>query len=118
MAYVQNKNRNAALKSGPLASYSDEIREAQEKDIKNQEEKLKLKFEQERNIQVQRSRDSDNLERIRIYKEKLKQRKAASLTSVMGRGFRQSFSNRVSPSISGTMRAQRARHEGGSTAKG
>ena len=111
MPYVQNVNRDARLKSGPVSKYSDEVKQAQEKDRKNSEEALKRRFEQEKSIQGQKDRDRQTYERVRMYKE----RKRNKMNRAVGSRF---FGARSNRQLSGTMKARIGRHEGGSTAKG
>lgn len=111
MPYVQNINRDAKLKSGPVSKYSEEVKQAQEKDKKNNEEALRLRYEQEKLTQEQKGRDREALERIRIYKE----RKRNKVNKAIGGKY---FSSSSNLNLSGTMKAKIGRHEGGSTAKG
>ncbi|MBP9758075.1 hypothetical protein KBD45_00125 [Candidatus Dojkabacteria bacterium] len=111
MPYVQNINRDAKLKSGPVSKYSEEVKEAQEKDRKNNEEALKMRYEQEKLRQEQKGRDNEAYERIRVYKE----RKRNKVNKAIGSRY---FGSRSNLQLSGTMKAKIGRHEGGSTAKG
>lgn len=115
MAFVQNKNRDGKLKSGPLADYSKQAEEAQEKDRKNQAEALKRRFEQERSMQTQKARDAENLQKVEMYKRQQRERKRMKLAGAAGGRL---FGSNRPGGLSGTMKAQMGRHEGGSTAKG
>jgi hypothetical protein len=115
MAFVQNKNRDGKLKSGPLSKYSSEAEEAQAKDRKNQAEALKRRFEQERSMQTQKSRDAESLQKIEMYKRRQTERKRMKMSGAVGGRLFGSAKNR---GLSGTLKAQMGRHEGGTTSKG
>lgn len=113
MAYVQNINRDAKLKSGPLADYSAQAQEAKEKDRKNNEEALRRRIEQDRTMRGQKAREAENLQRIELYKRRKRER----LNKAVGRSYGNLFRSRQNAQLSGTMKAQIGRHEGASTAK-